>query len=181
VGYNTYTNQDIRGGGYESEKAKLKERLPSTITTPATDAAREWSGWGTALKPAYEPILVARKPIEGTVAANVLKYGTGGINVDGCRVESMGAVCGTSKSHSTPQDGWDRPWRHDSDAAQRTYDAKRDGNRKAVEMGRWPANVIHDGSEEVLVGFPHSASGAMKKPYLYTNTGNSLGTPTGST
>jgi site-specific DNA-methyltransferase (adenine-specific) len=55
-------------------------------TTPATDAAREWHGWGTALKPALEPITVARKPLIGTVAANVLEHGTGALNVDGCRV-----------------------------------------------------------------------------------------------
>jgi hypothetical protein len=56
------------------------------ITRPATDAARQWSGWGTALKPAWEPIIVARKPLIGTVAQNVLAHGTGGINVDGSRV-----------------------------------------------------------------------------------------------
>jgi site-specific DNA-methyltransferase (adenine-specific) len=57
------------------------------LTSPATDEARRWSGWGTALKPAWEPVVVARKPLEGTVAANVLKYGTGAINVDVCRVD----------------------------------------------------------------------------------------------
>jgi DNA modification methylase len=57
------------------------------VTAAATDAARQWSGWGTALKPAWEPVVVARKPLEGTVAANVLKHGTGAINVDACRVE----------------------------------------------------------------------------------------------
>ena len=57
-----------------------------SITAPATDAARQWQGWGTALKPALEPITVARKPFKGTVAANVLEWGTGAINIDGCRV-----------------------------------------------------------------------------------------------
>ena len=56
------------------------------ITAPATDAARQWSGWGTALKPALEPITVARKPLIGTVAENVLAHGTGALNIDGCRV-----------------------------------------------------------------------------------------------
>jgi hypothetical protein len=55
------------------------------VTTPATEAARKWQGWGTALKPAWEPIILARKPLVGTVAANVIKHGTGAINVDGCR------------------------------------------------------------------------------------------------
>src|SRR5690606_1962639 len=58
------------------------------ITAPATPAAEQWQGWGTALKPAQEPIIVARKPLSGTVAANVLEHGTGGINVDACRVGS---------------------------------------------------------------------------------------------
>ena len=63
-----------------------------SITAPATDAARQWSGWGTALKPAMEPITVARKPLDGTVAENVLTHGTGAINVDGCRVAGPGAM-----------------------------------------------------------------------------------------
>ena len=75
-----------------------------TPTAPATDAAKQWDGWGTALKPALEPITVARKPLIGTVAENVLQHGTGAINVDGGRVEG----------------------------------------------GRWPANFIHDGSEEAI-------------------------------
>jgi site-specific DNA-methyltransferase (adenine-specific) len=57
------------------------------VTAPATDAARQWAGWGTALKPAHEPIIVARKPLDGTVAANVQQWGTGAINIDACRVE----------------------------------------------------------------------------------------------
>jgi hypothetical protein len=56
------------------------------ITAPATDEAKKWEGWGTALKPAHEPIVMARKPLEGTVAQTVLTHGTGGINIDGCRV-----------------------------------------------------------------------------------------------
>ena len=58
----------------------------SPITAPTTEAAKQWDGWGTALKPSKEPIIVARKPLAGTVAANVVKYGTGGLNIDGCRV-----------------------------------------------------------------------------------------------
>jgi len=56
------------------------------ITAPATPEAQQWQGWGTALKPAHEPIVVARKPVEGTVAQNVLTYGTGALNIDGSRV-----------------------------------------------------------------------------------------------
>lgn len=60
--------------------------LCGSITAPATEAARQWEGFGTALKPAHEPICLARKPLEGTVAQNVLKHGCGGLNIDGCRV-----------------------------------------------------------------------------------------------
>ena len=118
------------------------------ITAPATEAAKQWQGWGTALKPAYEPIIVARKPLRGTVAGNVLEWGTGGINVDGCRVAPTGEQLGGSHV-STKTDGWDRPWKHDAEhiAAMRTAWAEAD--RKATELGRWPANFIHDGSEEV--------------------------------
>ena len=68
IGHKSQTMQDIRGGGYESEKAMMKERLSSEITIPATSEAKEWEGWGTALKPAWEPILVFRKLVIGTVA-----------------------------------------------------------------------------------------------------------------
>jgi site-specific DNA-methyltransferase (adenine-specific) len=120
----------------------------------------EWEGWGTALKPAHEPVALAHKPLQGTVASNVMEWGTGAVNVDECRIESGGDVCGTSESHSTPQEGWDRPWRHDEKSKRRIAEAKKEGNRKAKELGRFPANVIHDGSEEVVQEFPEAGSAA---------------------
>ena len=86
-------------------------------TTPATEAAQQWQGWGTALKPALEPVTVARKPLIGTVAANVLEHGTGALNVDGCRVEHGGeSLRGGMNSENYGNhvhEGWDRPWRND--------------------------------------------------------------------
>ena len=77
---------DIRSGNFINQESKTHEIL---ITSPASDSAKQWQGWGTALKPAMELITMARKPLnENTVADNVLKYGTGGINIDGCRVET---------------------------------------------------------------------------------------------
>ena len=107
------------------------------ITAPATDAARKWSGWGTALRPAWEPIIVARKSLDGTVAENVLRHGTGAINVDGCRVGTEVRTYG-GMSANKPEVG--------------TF---RDDNwvPKDIEVtvsGRWPANFIHDGSDEVV-------------------------------
>jgi len=112
------------------------------ITAPATDAAKQWDGWGTALKPACEFFTLARKPLsEKTVAANVLKWGTGGINIDGCRVgtETMPAI--TTKTETTAS-GW-----------------KIKGYTTPETQGRFPANLIHDGSQEVLELFPETKDG----------------------
>src|SRR5699024_2217959 len=80
VGYSQGRSSAIHGGGQSVGK-------PDPITTPATDAAKQWDGWGTALKPAVEPIVAARKPFKGTVAANVLEHGTGALNIDDSRIE----------------------------------------------------------------------------------------------
>ena len=119
------------------------------ITAPATEAARQWQGWGTALKPAHEPIVVARKPLIGTVAANVLKHGTGAINVDACRIEGA--------PPSVPQPAL-RPNGNDSGHALGTGNG-RNGEMSAA-IGRWPANLIHDGSDEVVALFPADAGAA---------------------
>jgi site-specific DNA-methyltransferase (adenine-specific) len=135
--------------------------LDSKAITP--DAA-QWSGWGTALKPAWEPILVARKPLAGTVADNVLTHGTGGINVDGCRVASsdqIAAVTGKATLCGT-RDGYDRPWKHDPAALAARQERANAAIEKANTLGRWPANLIHDGSDEVVGLFPETASGSRK-------------------
>jgi hypothetical protein len=103
------------------------------ITAPATAAAKEWAGWGTALKPALEPITVARKPIVGTVANNVLTWGTGGVNVDGSRIPCESG------------------------------------------QGRFPANLIHDGSEEVVGLFPQTNSGGFCGTTQQPTNGQSKG------
>ena len=122
-----YLGCDITGGKTVGGVSGVKEI--GVITAPATDAARQWSGWGTALKPAMEPITVARKPLIGTVAENVLTHGTGAINVDGCKVGNEvlpAATAGQAKIGTFERGLMITPER----------------------TGRWPANVIHDGSEE---------------------------------
>lgn len=125
-------------GTYEPNGEEIP---PYEAKTPEAEA---WEGWGTALKPAWEPIIVARKPLAGTVAENVMKYGTGAINVDGCRIETE-EDCARNPSmvNDTPT-----------------------GFGKGLAMvgtgshlGRWPANLIHDGSSEVIAGFPDVKSG----------------------
>jgi len=105
-------------------------------SAPATPEAQQWSGWGTALKPSLEPITVARKPLSGTVAENVLRWGTGGINVDGCRV---GAGDGYTENTVTQGINTART-SYDPRQARRTFEPS--------SLGRWPANLIHDGSDE---------------------------------
>ena len=125
------------------------------LTAPATPEVQQWDGWGTALKPALEPITVARKPFKCTVAANVLAHGTGGINVDGCRV-------------GTEPGGW-------GGGGSALYEGglSRDGGEARPVAGRWPANLIHDGSKEVVGLFPESKGqqGAIsgKEPSGKTN------------
>jgi hypothetical protein len=108
------------------------------ITTPATNDAKEWQGWGTALKPAVEEWWLFRKPLsEKTIAENVLKWGTGGLNIDGCRIGTEG---GTAKGN---------PPKNESNGI---YG---DGINGACEIldigkGRWPAQLTHDGSEEII-------------------------------
>ena len=128
------------------------------VYKPATDAARQWSGYGTALKPALEPITVARKPLRGTVAENVLKFGTGAINIDGCRVGTEGATRrGGQEPYPTNIDGTE----------DRSKSWARTGHTiQQIPSGRWPANLIHDGSEEVLAGFPEAKSAYPNKQEL---------------
>ena len=109
------------------------------ITAPATEAAKQWAGWGTALKPALEPITVARAPLSGTVAANVLEHGTGAINVDGCRVGEREKPRVTDPKHGGH--------------ARNTF-GKPSGGGNVLPPGRFPANLIHDGSDEAVGLFP---------------------------
>jgi site-specific DNA-methyltransferase (adenine-specific) len=136
--------QNRKNGTNEYGTFKISQDGIDMLTAPATDAARQWSGWGTALKPAWEPIIVARKPLIGTVAENVLTHGTGGINVDGCIVGTDG---GTAKGNP-PKDESNGIFGHGINGACDILD---------IGKGRWPANLIHDGSEEVVGLFPRAA------------------------
>ena len=117
-----------------------------TITAPATEAAKQWQGWGTALKPAIEDWWLFRKPLDGTVAANVLKHGTGAINVDGCRVEVEESDA--NHRYNDVKDNTGKAW-----------SGKRTQPHGVTSHGRWPANLIHDGSDEVLELFPVTKNG----------------------
>lgn len=117
---------------------------------PVTEAARQWQGWGTALKPAWEPIVVARKPLVGAVAENVLAHGTGAINIDGCRIPTDDNLNGGAYAKAPTE----RAEMWGADAGNSWV---RGGAGEFVPPpGRWPANLIHDGSDEVLDLFPQA-------------------------
>lgn len=119
----------------------------------------EWGG--TALKPAWEPICLARKMLEGTVEENWRKWGTGALAIDACRVPTEDFLGGGATKETTADqknnDGWTRPWMDDP-AAREAHAARVRANvERAERLGRWPANLIHDGSEEVVEVFPADA------------------------
>jgi site-specific DNA-methyltransferase (adenine-specific) len=145
VGVKTYAdgtvapNGDNRHDGYVRPFMEDPDWQGTKITAPATALAKRWDGWGTALKPAWEPIVVARKPLVGTVAANVEKYGTGAINVDACRVPA---------DDNSTKDG-----RCAGDRSRENYRTGTSGKPIASDVGRHPANLIHDGSADVVDRF----------------------------
>jgi len=118
-----------------------------------TEGNSEWEGWGTALKPAHEPIIMARKPFKGTVAENVLEHGAGGINIDECRVETEDIIT----NHSRGEESAVSKGKYGDSKAQETHQTE------GQKLGRFPANVMHDGSEEVQKIFPQTKSGKMKQ------------------
>lgn len=126
-----------------TDGTKFSATKHAAHTAPATPAAKQWDGWGTALKPAHEPMVLARKPVIGTVANNVLTYGVGGLNIDGARVGSKGGTFKASKPKGE---------------SNRIYGEGINGTVEIgqLDLGRWPANFIHDGSDEVVALFPQT-------------------------
>jgi len=135
-------------------------------THDITKGNSEWEGWGTALKPAHEPICLARKPIEGTVVQNVLEYGTGGLNIDATRISVDPRI-------DDPRLGGQGEWhiKRKPDGHTVSFPAKDMGSSN---LGRFPANLIHDGSEEVLGIFPNNsgAHGGNDCGYDWFSGGN---------
>lgn len=121
----------------------------------------DWQGWGSALKPSHEPICMARKPLVGTISGNVDAHGTGAINIDACRV-SYANDSNDPASNPLYRKLAGYANANASDDASSSF-AMKDGSglRNPNDLGRWPANVIHDGSPEVFEQFPYSTSGAF--------------------
>ena len=116
------------------------------LTAAATDDAKQWEGWGTALKPAHEPIVMARKPLsEKTVVDNVLEWGTGGINIDESRIGTTDNLGGGATNGSVLDiEGFDRPWMHDDEKMKEFGEKMKQKVEHAETLGRFPANIIFD-------------------------------------
>jgi len=139
---------DNQFGGINRGAVGVKQTaIDVPITAPATDSAALWDGWGTGLKPAWEPIIVAQKPRDGTFVNNALTWGVAGLHIDACRV-----------GNETMTSGGSIP-----DIRANNYENSTGKPRLQTEViekqGRWPANLIHDGSAEVAGVFPHTKNG----------------------
>lgn len=161
------------GKGYSSQQEKnkvegfrpYKKGLPyEHADRTLTKGTSEWEGWGTALKPSHEPIVLARKPLsEKTVVANILKWGVGGINIDACRIKYIG---------KTDPRSFGGKWKTDK-AANNIYEGGYAGKDQEVSsLGRFPANFIHDGSQEVMELFPNTKAGVAVR---HNSGGNTFG------
>ena len=140
----------LPGGKYADEDLTSN---PVGAYEPVTPEGAAWNGWGTALKPAWEPIILARKPLVGTVAANIKAHGTGGLNIDGCRIPTDDTI----SNHSRFADSATSKGIYGDSSAQPTHQT--DGQK----LGRWPANVVHDGSDEVVSRFPRDDAGSSSR------------------
>ena len=153
----TRTNVGMQGGNFASGGATGEV----DVTAPATDAAREWEGWGTALKPAWEPCVVARKPLAGTVAENVQAHSTGALNIDGCRIGTDDTLGRTNngREHYAPTSFTVAP------SERTTYD------RSDGAGGRWPANVaLDEQAAEMLDAQSGERPTGDVRPYRRANT-----------
>lgn len=132
----------VYSSGFPKSQNISKALSKTAISKDKTKQVAKWQGFGTAVKPAFEPITMARKPLEGTYAANILKHGVGGLNIDGCRVHTNGERVGGSGAPKNSSNVFG------------TF--KGNGGNITSELGRFPANLIHDGSEEVRHAFPEA-------------------------
>ena len=137
---------DIRGDNFHRDDGT---RMIADITAPATDAAKQWNGWGTALKPAYEPIVVAMNALDGTYVNNAIRHGVAGLNIDACRIATDEPVT----NHSRGAESAVSKGRYGSSAEQKTHQTS------GQALGRFPANLLLD--EEAAIQLD-SQTGILK-------------------
>lgn len=159
-----YDSDDAKGcGAYGTGAKQVDVEIP--VTAPTTEDAKKWAGYGTALKPSWEPILVFRKPLDGTVAANVLEHGTGGLNIDGCRVAGQAEVPGSRRIYRRFDDKGDKP--------------ELEPPPPAHPGGRWPPNLVlchapecrRVGTKQVQGTSIHGESTAVRRTGVHSEAG----------
>lgn len=133
-------------------------------TQPLTAEAAAWQGWGNALKPGHEPCVMARKPMRQSLAANTLQHGVGGLNIDACRVPGEASPSVKLRKHCRKTGrSPTRPGQYGATLTNRTSVASFGAHRAGEELGRYPANIIHDGSDDVVALFPQTKTGRRTK------------------
>lgn len=145
-------------GSKSAHQFESSRELEFDITSPTTDAAKQWDGWGTALKPAHEPAVLARKPFPGTVAQNVQAHGTGAVNVGACRV----AVSSNDENKRDNPSVDMQAWKNQGPSTGFGYTQSQ--RKPTLQNGRWPSNLIHDGSPEVVALFPVTGAASTRPP-----------------
>jgi site-specific DNA-methyltransferase (adenine-specific) len=151
---------DIRGGALMEASIPEFKKDVSTYQIKITKGNSDWEGWGTALKPAHEPIVLARKPIDGTIADNVLKWGVGGLNIDGCRVDFVSEEDRKESTTKNQHEDFGTP-PMTNNQVYGDYSMMKPKNYQPT--GRFPANFMHDGSQQVLDLFPQTGISAGGK------------------
>lgn len=146
----------MQGGHMHAGRKQQQQQQVRALS----DQAKEWEGWGTCLKPAWEPIIVARKPLDGTVAHNVLTWGVGALNIDACRVPTEDNLNGGAYADNGTHR--DDGWRYQRGGA---------GEYKQPQ-GRFPANLVHDGSQMVLDLFPDTGKSSGGRTVKRSGGGN---------
>jgi len=129
----TGNGKTLKSGFHQPDGSGAGETIKEDVyefTAPATPEAQKWQGWGTALKPAFEPVVVARKPFKGTVAGNVLEWGVGGLNIDGSRIGTEGGTKGSPNVNGSLK--------------AESGDFSNGRGSEPINAGRWPANIILD-------------------------------------
>lgn len=157
--------------GTVREGRKTEDCYSGKLGTDAdiTKGNSEWEGWGTALKPAHEPIVMARKPLsENTIVDNVLEWGTGGINIDDSRIPTNDTLGGGATNGSVLDiEGFDRPWMHDKEKMKEFGEKMKQKVEHAQTLGRFPANVIFDEEAGKILD---EQSGYLKSGFMKAGT-----------
>ena len=159
----TKTGKTSLGDGSGWDTSQNMKDIKASGKIDITKGSSKFEGWGSALKPSYEPIIVARKPFKGSLVDNVIKNGVGGINIDECRVGTNDKVKMNIRDTSSCSDGWNRPWMEDKEKDRIRQEI---AIEKANNLGRFPANTIltYDETDfdEVCGGFPNTKTGNVK-------------------